>query len=62
MSEDAGAIYGYSTIENNYIYQNDEEAGFDRETLQFREDSPVFSENPGFRNLPVDQMGRIRSY
>lgn len=55
----AKSVYEYSRVENNLIYLSDEEAGFDREKMDFSADSPVFEAIPEFTNLPVEQMGRI---
>ena len=59
FGEIARSVYDYSKVENNLICQNDEEAGFDRKTMKFAEDSPVFAAIPEFMNLPIEQMGRI---
>lgn len=58
QGEIAASVYEYSCVENNLVFSNEKEAGFDYDTMMFTKDSPVFEKIPTFVNLPIEQMGR----
>lgn len=53
LGEIAEAVYAYNEIGDNYLFDSEEAAGFDRETLKFRSLPEKFPE------IPVEDMGRM---
>lgn len=57
-----GSFFGgapiYSTVENNFAYATEEEAGMTPGEYVLRDDSPAKQAMPNFENLPLEQIGR----
>ena len=52
------AVYTYSTIENNHIYETGEAVDWDENTRNLSPDSIVYSEVPAFTPIPAEKIGR----
>ena len=48
----------YSDVSGNAVFTGEEEAGFIPGEFVLKEDSPAWKAAPGFKNLPLEKMGR----
>ena len=54
----ADAVYTYSEVADNTLYETHEAAGWDAAVHRLRDDSPVLRDHPAIAAIPFDEIGR----